>query len=65
MDSRGGHTRLAGSIEAKHEEPHLLVTEQTAWDGGERGADAGGTSSSPRVFDRLAPMVERERRDVL
>jgi len=26
----GGRTRLAGSIEAKHEQPHFLVTKEAA-----------------------------------
>lgn len=26
----GGHTRLAGSIEAEHEQSHFLVAEQAA-----------------------------------
>jgi hypothetical protein len=33
MDVRleGGRTRLAGSIEAEHEQSHFLVAEQAAW----------------------------------
>ena len=55
-----GRTRLAGSVEAQHEDPHLLVAEQLACAhsivSDTRAFRAKSKRGGPSAFDKEAPI---------